>query len=390
MYKTNMVSSTFESTINNGYISNIFSLLKSSTMEQQQLTKGRLMTHGLLFVFLICYLVYAGLPLWQGTFMIFVLFFYDVMYLSSVVISNMKVQNKLTIEGKRVIITGGSSGIGFSLAKLFVEEGASKVVLVARNENRLKECVSELKKISGRSNEQFISHVAVDLSTEGEVVAEKFHRVGNVDILVNCAGFSTPGEFQDLKLEDFETMMKVNYLGTVYATHAVVPNMIAKRAGHVVFLSSVGGQLGVYGFSAYSPSKYAVRGFAEVLYHELRPYNIGVSLVFPPDTETPGYENENKIKPKLCRMISEQAGLWKVDDVSKIIMSGIKERQFMIGVGSDGYFMNALTSGCAPSSSFLNFWVQLFLSPFLRIYMLFLQNFWTNMTTDEISSRTDA
>lgn len=354
-------------------------------MQERQLTKSRLVIHGCLFLFLICLLVYMEFSMLQGMFMFFVFVFYDLLYLSSIIIRNMKVEStKVKLEGKRVIITGGSSGIGFALARLFVQEGASKIILVARNEERLKECVTKLKKCDDRTSDQFISHLAIDLSKDGETVADKFSRLGNVDILVNCAGFSIPGEFQNLKLGDFETMMRVNYFGSLYATHAVVSGMINRRSGQIVFLSSVGGQLGVYGFSAYSPSKYAVRGFAEVLHHELRPYNIGVSLVFPPDTETPGYKTENKSKPKLCQMISEQAGLWKVDDVAKVILDGVKKRKFMIGVGSDGYFMNALTCGAAPSSSVLDFWLQLMLMPFLRIYMLFLQNFWTNMISDEV------
>lgn len=356
----------------------------------QQLNKSRLLIHGSLFVFLICVLAYMEYSLVRAVFVFAVFVFYDLWYLTRIIISNMKPSTSLLkLEGKRVIITGGSSGIGFALAKLFVQEGASKIVLVARNEERLKKCVTELKNCDQRSSDQLISHLAIDLSKDGELVANKFGRLGNVDILVNCAGFATPGEFQNLKLEDFETMMQVNYLGSVYATHAVVPNMMDKRSGQIVFLSSIGGQLGVYGFSAYSPSKYAVRGFAEVLYHELRPYDIGVSVVFPPDTDTPGYADENRNKPDLCRLISGQADLWNVDDVSKMIIKGIRQRKFMIGVGCDGYFMNALTCGGAPASSVLDFWIQLLLMPFLRVYMLFMQNFWTNMITDEIASRND-
>lgn len=354
---------------------------------KQQLTKERLMIHGSMLVFLICFMWYMQIGFLQALFLFCMFTFYDLVYLSNTIINSMKTESThVKLEGKRVVITGGSSGIGFALAKLFVKEGVSKLVLVARNEARLKQCVEELKSLTvGSFDGQIITHLAMDLSNDGKLVAERFAGLGAVDVLVNCAGYSVPGEFQKLQLKDFECMMKVNYLGTVYATHAVVPSMIKNKSGQIVFLSSVGGQLGVYGFSAYSPSKYAVRGFAEVLFHELRPYDIGVSLVFPPDTETPGYENENKNKPEICRIISEQAGLWKVDNVATTILEGVKKREFLVGVGSDGYFMNALTCGCAPSSSVLDFWVQLLLMPFLRIYMLFLQNFWTNTITNEIT-----
>jgi len=85
-------------------------------------------------------------------------------------------------------------------------------------------------------------------------------------------------------------------------------------------------------------------------------------------------------------MISEQAGLWSAADVAEVIKDGIVNRRFLIGFGSDGYFMNALAGGTVPPNSIFDFWVQNFLSPILRVYMLFLQNSWTNMIDNEISN----
>ena len=357
-------------------------------MAKTQLTPGRMLVHLLGFIFLAGYLFFMEVPLVQGCFMFGVCLFYWVIYLSHVIIQNMKPgTSKLKISGKRIVVTGGSSGIGFELAKLFVQEGCSKIVLVARNEDRLKSAVSELKVLS-ESVEQMITFLSLDLSSSGTEVAEKMNkRIGNVDILVNCAGFSIPGEFENLDVDTFEKMMNANYLSAVHATHAVVQGMIEKGLGQIVFLSSVGGQLGVYGFTAYSGSKYAIRGFAEVLYHEMRPYNIGVSLAFPPDTKTSGFEKENELKPKLCQAISEQAGLWEAIDVAKVIKNGLCARKFLIGFGSDGYFMNALTAGAAPSNSVVEFWAHTFLGPILRVYMMFLQNSWTNLIDDDIATR---
>ena len=356
-------------------------------MVKTQLTAGRMLVHMLGFIFLGGYLFYLKVPLIQGCFMFGVCLFYWVIYLSHVIITNMRHKtSKLKISGKRIVITGGSSGIGFELAKLFVQDGCSKIVLVARNEERLKSKVAELREIS-ESAEQMISFLSLDLSSSGTEVAIKMKRIGNVDILVNCAGYSLPGEFENLDVDVFETMINANYLSSVYATHAVVQGMKEKKLGQIVFLSSVGGQLGIYGFTAYSGSKYAVRGFAEVLYHELRPHNIGVSLAFPPDTNTPGFEKENELKPKLCQAISEQGGLWNAVDVAKVIKDGVCARKFLIGFGSDGYFMNALTAGAAPSNSVVEFWVHNLLGPILRVYMMFLQNSWTNMIDDSFATK---
>jgi len=356
-------------------------------MAQTQLTTSRLLLHSGIFVFLAIYLYNLGVGWLQGFFIFAVFAFYELVYLTYIIINNMKQKRDgFEIVGKRVVITGGSSGIGFELAKICIKEECSKLVLVARNEERLKAKVAELKELSD-SSEQNISCLALDLSSNGKEVADRFGRLGHVDLLINCAGFSIPGEFQDMDVGVFEEMMKANYLSSVHATHAVMEGMIEKKKGQIVFLSSVGGQLGVYGFTAYSASKYAVRGLAEVLYHELRPHGIGVSLAFPPDTKTPGFEKENEMKPKLCQMISEQAGLWSAADVAEVIKDGIVNRRFLIGFGSDGYFMNALAGGTVPPNSIFDFWVQNFLSPILRVYMLFLQNSWTNMIDNEISKQ---
>eukprot|EP00111_Clytia_hemisphaerica_P008044 TCONS_00023432-protein len=355
-------------------------------MAQTQLTFARVIMHIVAFIFLAGYMLYQKVPLVQGMFMFAVCVFYWLIYLSYVIVNNMKPKTpKFKLVGKRVVITGGSSGIGFELAKLCVEAECSKVVIIARNEGRLKAKVAELKEMLS-TDDQVISCLSLDLSSDGAEIANRMKRLGGVDLLVNCAGYSVPGEFENLDTNVFEDMIKANYLSAVHTTHAIVPSMIEKKQGQIVFLSSVGGQLGIYGFTGYSGSKYAIRGFAEVLYHELRPYDIGVSLAFPPDTKTPGFDKEMEQKPKLCQAISEQAGLWEVEDVAKIIKDGIVKRKFMIGFGSDGYFMNALSAGASPANSVLEFWVHSFLGPILRVYMLFLQNMWTNMIDNELKT----
>ena len=351
-------------------------------MAQTPLNTTRLIFHAGIFIFLIGYMVHLEVPIHMAAIIFVTFIFYELFYLSYIIVNNLKQKTRdFKITGKRILITGGSSGIGFELAKLFVKDGCSKLILVARNEGRLKEKCSELRKEVVDAT--MIQYLALDLSSDGEKISEKLKKLGTIDLLVNCAGFSMPGEFQNLPVTAFEEMMKANYLSSVHTTHALVPGMIEQRKGQVVFLSSVAGQLGVYGFTAYAASKYALRGFAEVLYHELRPYNVGVTLAFPPDTNTPGYEKENETKPKLCRMISEQAGLWEAVDVAKALRDGIVNRKFMLGFGSDGYFMNAMTGNVCPANSLTDFWIHLLLTPFLKLYMLFLQNSWNNMIENE-------
>lgn len=86
--------------------------------------------------------------------------------------------------------------------------------------------------------------------------------------------------------------MRVNYLGGVYCTKSVIPTMKSRKFGRILFVSSQAGQIGIFGYSAYSATKFALRGLVEALQMEVKPYNIYVTLSFPPDTDTPGFKEE--------------------------------------------------------------------------------------------------
>lgn len=93
-----------------------------------------------------------------------------------------------------------------------------------------------------------------------------------------------------------QKLMSINYLGSVYPSRAVITTMKERRVGRIVFVSSQAGQLGLFGFTAYSSSKFAIRGLAEALQMEVKPYNVYVTVAYPPDTDTPGLAEENKTK----------------------------------------------------------------------------------------------
>ncbi|CAH3029447.1 unnamed protein product, partial [Porites evermanni] len=167
--------------------------------------------------------------------------------------------------------------------------------------DRLEETLKEVRK--HLAPERKVLAFSVDLTVDAQDVENTIDQacesLGPVDILINCAGFAVCGLFEETTVDQFKAMINTNYLAGVYTSHSVVKRMKERRKGHIVFVSSIGGQFGIFGFSAYAASKFAVRGFAETLFMEVKPYNIGVSVVFPPDTDTPGFENENKGKPSL-------------------------------------------------------------------------------------------
>jgi 3-dehydrosphinganine reductase len=116
------------------------------------------------------------------------------------------------------------------------------------------------------------------------------------DVLVTSAGSARPGYFIELDDAVFREQMELDYFGTLHAVRAVVPSMIERGRGHVVTVASTAALVGVFGYSAYAPAKYAVRGLSETLRSELAPLGIVVACAFPPDTETPGLAEENCIR----------------------------------------------------------------------------------------------
>jgi len=180
--------------------------------------------------------------------------------------------------GKIVVITGASSGIGKESALEFAKLHAS-VVLVSRDKNKLEEVAKELSRYQTQ-----ILVCACDISQKDQVnqmskqVLEKF---GTVDVLVNNAGFGIYGNFNDLKAEEIESQMATNYLGMVYCTKTFLPKMLEQKSGHIVNVASVAASFGIPGMAGYCASKFAMLGFSESLYHELKGSGIGITVVSP-------------------------------------------------------------------------------------------------------------
>jgi 3-dehydrosphinganine reductase len=242
-------------------------------------------------------------------------------------------------QSKIALITGGSSGIGLAVAQYLSLQGAH-VWLLARDEEGLKSALDSLS-----SNEvQKCGTISADVSDWDQVssaVAQVESEIGVPDLVVNSAGVAHPGYFQDLGVEIFHWMMDVNYFGTVYICKAVVPGMVARGTGHIVNISSGAGFIGRYGYTAYGATKYAVRGFTDALRLELKPLGINVSIVFPPDVDTPqlAYEKEyqppeTKAQAGIASLISpsweDMSTLMPPEELADSIMPQIKQGRYII------------------------------------------------------------
>jgi len=232
-----------------------------------------------------------------------------------------------SFQNAHVLITGGSSGIGLATARLAIDHGA-RVSLVARRPDVLDDAAASLRAAGGQ-----VAVAATDVADAtqvGTAVSALTEAFGPVDIAICSAGQARPGYFQDLDAELFRTMMDVNYFGTVNVARAVVPAMIERRAGSFVGVSSAAGLVGVFGYTAYAPTKFAVRGFLESLRGELLPYGIHVGCSFPPDTDTPQLADENQYKPKETKAISGTIKPLSAERVAKSIIEGIEKEHFAI------------------------------------------------------------
>ncbi|XP_010728300.1 3-dehydrosphinganine reductase [Larimichthys crocea] len=279
----------------------------------------------------------------------FIVAFVLLLYMISPLIS----PKPLKLNGSHVVVTGGSSGIGKCIAIECYRQGAF-ITLVARDEAKLLQAKKEVEKFA-INDKQVVLCISVDVSSDysqvESVIKQAQEKLGPVDMLVNCAGTSISGKFEDMDVDRFKKMMEVNYLGSVYPTRAVITTMKERRMGRIMFVSSQAGQIGLFGYTAYSPSKFALRGLAESLQMEIKPYNIYVTVAYPPDTDTPGLAEENKTKPLETKLISETAGVCQPDQVAKIIVRDAVQGNFNSSVGPDGYMLSALTCGMSPVTS---------------------------------------
>lgn len=231
------------------------------------------------------------------------------------------------------LITGGSSGIGKALAGKLAAAGYD-ISLIARRKDVLASAAEEIRgQRAGQRVGCYAADVADRSETEGAVKAA-IAEFGAPDIVITSAGISEPGYFGELSTDNFERAMAVNYLGTLYAIRAALPSMRARKQGRVVLISSGAALMGIFGYGSYCPSKFAVRGLAETLRAELRPDQIGVSIAYPPDTETPMLEEEMKIAPAETRAICSLAKTWTADGVADAVLKGVRRGAFAITPGA--------------------------------------------------------
>jgi len=246
---------------------------------------------------------------------------------------------------KLVLVTGGSSGIGKAIATECVSYGAN-VFILAR---RLEQLTSTILCLKDRKihNDQRIGLISTDVSDNHQIhsILTKFiEKVGVPDIVINSAGIVKPGTVTELEIKSFQSIMDVNFFGTVNVTKELLPAMMQRHSGHIINISSFVGFYASYGYSAYAASKFAVRGFSDVIRAELKPLGIRVSVVFPADTDTPQLAQERKEQSAVMRDVNSTGGLMPAEKVAHIILTKAAKNRYVITPGFESSFAYLITT----------------------------------------------
>ncbi|WP_164885090.1 SDR family NAD(P)-dependent oxidoreductase [Rubrivivax rivuli] len=215
------------------------------------------------------------------------------------------------------LVFGGSEGMGLAVARRLRARGMP-VGLVARRSAPLQAAQQRL--LADIPSLSTLAVAPADVTRPAEVQAAVqllLQAVGPPSLVVNCAGYTQPGYVDALAPEQYAAQLHVHAMGMLHVVQACLPAFRAQGRGHFVATASVLGLTGMFGYSAYAASKFAMVGLCLSLRAELRRENIRVSLLCPPAVDTPGFAQENRIKPAQVLAVERRGGVMSADDVAR-------------------------------------------------------------------------
>lgn len=271
-------------------------------------------------------------------------------------------KKRVPMEGKTVVITGGSSGVGLSLAQECLNRGASKIALIARSVNGLNSAISTLKINSNQEVRGFPADVSVTTSITDAFnkIEESF--IKEIDFLFVNAGAAMPQLLKDTNIDVLGQQCDVNLKGAMLTTKAAL-NMLSKDA-HINYSGSVCSIFTFSGYSGYGTAKTGLRGLSDTLRNEFRHTDIKIHFSIISSVDTPGYKNECLKKPEACKRIEGTASLFKPEQIAKLILGGIDKGDYYITMEFLSWIMLELCYGITPTN---NIFLQMAISPFLPI-----------------------
>jgi len=252
-------------------------------------------------------------------------------------------------DGKLIYITGGSSGIGLEMGKIFAARGA-ELLLLARGRERLLAARQAMEPLRLR-NTQRIGILSVDVADHRDIqvkMAEALKDYGAPDILISSAGINTHADrFENITDDMFDEVMKVNLYGPRTVIQTLLPAM-EPRKGHIVVLSSAAAFFGMFGYTAYGTSKAALLGLCDSLRYELEPRGVTLTVVCPGEVDTPMNIDEAKTLPPEGRAVKNLSSLMKPEDAAREIVAAIERKRYLFIPGASTrflYLLHRLSSG---------------------------------------------
>jgi len=243
-----------------------------------------------------------------------------------------------SVRGLHALVTGASSGIGRTLALRLASEGA-RLSLVARRAGELERLAAEIRGADGEA--RVLPCDVADRTAAETCAVAAVDALGPVDLLVNNAGYGRHRRFVDHEVDDIERMLRVNTLGSVYLTKALLPSMLERHRGWVVFVASVAGKIASPDESVYAATKFAVVGLASALGLEVEDAGVHVLTVCPGVIRTPFFDDEalSRMPPVALRQMVEPEKL--VDAILKALAQGRHEVTYPGGITA-GYVVQSL------------------------------------------------
>ena len=249
-----------------------------------------------------------------------------------------------TVANKVVVITGAGSGIGRGLALRAARHGALLAVS-DWDEARLDESVDLLKAAGARELRSDLVDVA-DRAAVAEWAAAVAAQFGRVNMVVNNAGVTVTGDFEEMSYDDFDWIVGVNLMGVVHGTKEFLPHLIASGDGHVVTLSSLFGLISMPGQTAYNATKYAVRGFTEALREEMlvNGHPVAVTCVHPGGIKTGiarhGRKTPSQDAAAVDSLFDQRLARMRPERAAEIILNGALSGKARVLVGADAHAMH--------------------------------------------------
>nr|CCA21360.1 conserved hypothetical protein [Albugo laibachii Nc14] len=280
------------------------------------------------------------------------------------------------VAGKHVFITGGTSGLGLSLAKKYAIAGA-KVSIIGRSTEKLDNAKCDIEAVQ-KPGQPVVFSTSCDVTKLKDVedtisAANRFHERATDYVICN-AGSAEPGYFLAQDMSVFRRMMDLNYFGVVHTVKAALPAMIERdEPAHIVIVSSACALISFIGYTQYCASKYAVRGFAEALRSEMLLYKIKVHVFYPGSIDTPGFVEENRTKPQETSTIEGSSTLHHPDNVAQSLIHGVKSGKFSFTNEPILDVLRLIANGISPrENSAVEFLLMPFCFLFQVIYLFYM------------------